>query len=123
MPGASCEPNGTRDSWKMQALFEPIYYQVLPGVDIKVPLGISYQPNGSRNMVGVAPLPEDAGSINIGVNATYLETWHAGINATHYFGGEGVLFSTVGVGGTQQWNYDQYFRDRDYVSIYLSRTF
>lgn len=123
MPGATCEPNGTRDSWKMQALFEPIYYQVLPGVDIKVPVGVSYQPSGSRNMVGVAPLPEDAGSINIGVNATYLETWHAGISATHYFGGEGVLFSTVGVGGTQQWNYDQYFRDRDYVSIYLSRTF
>ncbi|MFZ6048762.1 DUF1302 domain-containing protein [Pseudomonas sp. CR3202] len=122
-PGAVCSPNGTRDSWKFQALFEPVYYQIFPGVDLRVPMGGSYQPDGSRNMVGAAPLPEDAGSINVGLTASYLETWRLGVSATHFFGSSGVLFSPVGPGGTQAWNYDQYFRDRDYVTMFLSRTF
>lgn len=121
--GSVCQPNGTRDAWKMQALFEPVYYQVLPGIDLRVPLGISYQPKGSRNMVGPAPLPENGGSVSIGLSASYLDAWRMGLNAVHYFGDSGVLFGTVGEGGTQAWGYDQYFRDRDYVSLYVSRTF
>lgn len=122
-PGSACKPNGTRDSWRMQVLFEPVYYQIMSGVDLRIPMGVSYQPDGSRNMVGAAPLPEDAGSVNLGVNATYLDTWRLGLNMTHFFGSAGVLFSPISAGGTQAWNHDQYFRDRDYVSLVLSRTF
>lgn len=124
LPGSVCKPNGTRDSWRMQALFEPVYYQFLPGVDLRVPLGVSYQPNGSRNMVGVAAMPEGGGSVSLGVTASYLDVWRAGLNATHFFGGDGLLFDSVdGVSGTQAWQYGQYFRDRDYVSLFVSRTF
>ncbi len=122
-PGSACKPNGTRDSWKLQALFEPVYYQALPGIDVRLPFGITYQPSGSRNMVGPAPLPEDAGSVNLGISGTYLDTWRLGLNVTHFFGSAGVLFSSVGASGTQAWNYDQYFRDRDYMTLVLSRTF
>lgn len=122
-PGSVCKPNGTRDAWKMQALFEPVYYQALPGIDVRLPIGVTYQPNGSRNMVGAAPLPEDGGSVNLGVSATYLDTWRLGLNVTHFFGSTGTLFSSVSAAGTQAWNYDQYFRDRDYVTLALSRTF
>lgn len=120
--GSVCQPNGTRNSLRFQALFEPVFYQALPGVDIRVPIGISYQPNGSRNMVGGAPLPENGGAINIGVKATYLEAWQMGLNLTHYYGGGGVLFSPFS-GGTQAWNYKQYFKDRDYIALNFSRTF
>ncbi|WP_297839285.1 DUF1302 family protein [Pseudomonas sp.] len=122
-PGSVCKPNGTRDSWKLQALFEPVYYQAFPGIDVRLPFGISYQPSGSRNMVGAAPLPENAGTVNLGVSATYLDTWRLSLNVTHFFGSEGVLFSPVSAGGTQAWNYEQYFGDRDYATLVLSRTF
>lgn len=121
-PGSVCQPNGTRNSLRFQALFEPVFYQALPGMDIRLPMGITYQPNGSRNMVGLAPMPENGGSINLGIKASYLETWQIGFNYTHYYGGSGVLFSPVS-GGTQAWTYKQYFKDRDFVSFNLSRTF
>ncbi|WP_247894427.1 DUF1302 domain-containing protein [Azospirillum sp. B510] len=122
-PGSVCAPNGTRNSLRFQVLFEPVYYQALPGVDLRLPIGLGYQPKGSRNMVGVAPLPENSGSLNLGVKATYLDVWQLGLNVTHYFGNSGVLVSPVSAGGTQAWNYKQYFRDRDFISLNVSRTF
>jgi len=122
-PGSVCAPNGTRSNWRMQVLFEPIYYQAFPGVDLRVPMGISYVPKGSRNMVGPAPMPEDAGSINLGLASTYLDVWRVALNYSHYFGKSGVLFSPISAGGTQAWNYKQYFADRDNVSFVFSRTF
>jgi hypothetical protein len=122
-PGSVCSPNGTRDSWRVQAVFEPAYYQALPGVDIRIPMGISYQPKGSRNMQGPAPQPEGSGAINLGVTANYLDVWRFGVNLSHFFGPAGVLVSPISAGGTQAWNYRQYFRDRNYLSMNLTRTF
>jgi hypothetical protein len=122
-PGSVCQPNGSRNSLRFQMLFEPVYYQALPGVDLRLPIGFSYQPKGSRNMVGLAPMPENGGAINVGVKASYLDTWQMGLNLTHYFGGADVLFSPVGRSGTQAWGYKQYFKDRDFVSLNISRTF
>jgi hypothetical protein len=122
-PGSVCQPNGTRDAWRLQALFEPVFYQALPGVDIRVPMGLAYQPRGSRNMVGPAPLPENSGSVNLGISASYLDVWRAGLNVNHFFGKGGTLFSAISAGGTSAWNYNQYFKDRDYISFNVSRTF
>lgn len=120
--GGACQPNGTRGSWRFQALFEPIYYQVLPGLDLHVPLGITYVPPGSRNMVGPSPFPENAGTLSLGVAATYLDVWRASLNGTHFYGKTEQLYSTLGT-GTSQYGYKQYFGDRDYISLSMSRTF
>ena len=122
-PGSVCRPNGTRDALRMQVLFEPVKYQVVPGVDLRFPMGLSYTFKGSRNMIGAAPMPENAGSVNLGVAGTYLDVWRMGINYTHFFGPTGTVFSTISAGGTQAWNYKQYFRDRDFVSLVVSRNF
>lgn len=121
-PGSVCTPNGARNSWRLQALFEPAYFQVLPGLDLRVPVGLSYVPKGSRNMVGVAPQPEKSGAFNLGLSASYLDAWRMGLNYSHFFGPAGVVFSPISAGGTLAFNYRQYFRDRDYVSLVLSRT-
>lgn len=121
-PGGVCRPNGTRNSLRAQVLLEPTYYQALPGIDIRLPIGISYQPNGSRNMVGLAPMAENGGSVSLGVKATYLDTWQAGLSVTHYYGGGGVLFNAISP-STQAWSYRQVFKDRDYISLNVSRTF
>ncbi len=121
-PGGVCRPNGTRNSLRGQILFEPTYYQAWPGIDLRLPIGITYQPKGSRNMVGLAPMAENGGSINLGVKLSYLETWQFGVSVTHYYGGGDVLFNAISP-STQAWSYKQVFKDRDYISLNVSRTF
>lgn len=122
-PGSVCQPNGSRSAWRLQALFEPVFYQALPGVDVRLPIGLSYVPKGSRNMVGPAPLPENAGSINVGISGSYLDVWRAGLTFNHFYGARAPLFSVISAGGTAAWNYRQYFGDRDFLSLNFSRTF
>jgi len=122
-PGSVCTPNGTRSAWRLQALLEPVFYQALPGVDLRFPIGLSYVPKGSRNMIGPAPLPENAGSINVGVSGSYLDVWRFGLSFNHFYGSRAPLFSVISPGGTSAWNYRQYFGDRDHISLNLSRTF
>jgi hypothetical protein len=121
-PVSTCQPNGTRSAWRFQTLFEPVLYQAFPGVDLRFPMGLSYVPKGSRNMVGPAPAPENAGSINVGISSSYLDVWRAGLSFNHFYGARGGLFSTD-ASGTTAFNYRQYFGDRDYLSFNLSRTF
>jgi hypothetical protein len=122
-PATVCQANGTRSAWKIQALFEPVLYQAVPGVDLRFPMGLSYVPKGSRNMVGPAPAAENAGSINLGISASYLDVWRAGMSFNHFYGARAPLFDVVSAGGTSAWTYRQYFGDRDYLSFNLSRSF
>lgn len=122
--GGVCAPNGTRDSTRMQVLFEPVWFQAFDGVDIRMPMGLSYQFKGSRNMVGPAPMTDGGGSVNIGVSGSYLDVWRFGISRMHYLGDTKPLFGGVAPGNfTQQFNYGQPFGDRDYTSLYVTRTF
>ncbi len=121
-PGTVCHPNATRDTLRVQGVFEPVYYQVIPGLDLRVPLGLSYMPEGSRNSFGPVAGAEGGGSVNLGLSATWLDTWRIGLSATHYFGRRNVLFSPIGPAPTQAWNYGQTLRDRNYVSFVISRT-
>jgi len=122
IPGSVCAPNNTRDSYRLQVLLEPVYYQALPGVDVRLPIGLSYTPRGSRSAFG-SLAPENGGSMNIGVQGTYLDVWRGGLTYTHFYGSGNTAFSTISAGGTQAFNYRQFFRDRDYVSLVLTRTF
>lgn len=122
-PGTVCQPNGSRDAVRMQFLLEPVYYQVFSGLDLRVPIGLSYTPKGSRNQIGPVAGVEGGGSVNLGVTATWLETWRVGLNAVHYFGKARTLFSPIGPAPTQAWNYGQTLRDRDHLSLVITRTF
>lgn len=109
------DPNGTREGIAIRALFEPMYRQVLPGVDISVPIGIGYAPKGSRPLA-VTPnswLPDGGGDISLGLNATYRDAWRFGINYTHYFG----TAKTFNVGPQSNFGWGQTFKDRDFVSV------
>lgn len=122
-PGSVCQPNGTRGSTRMQVMFEPVWFQALPGVDLRLPMGFSYQFKGSRNMIGPAPMPDGGGSINLGLSGSYLDVWRFGLSWTHYLGKAEPLFGLVSGSSTPSFNYGQVFRDRDYLSLYLTRTF
>lgn len=117
---AAMDPGATRDAWGMRMVFTPSYRQALPGLDINVPVGISYFPKG-RSSVIAAFGPDKGGDISIGINGEYLSVWHFGLNYTHFYGAEGN--STVMQGQGSVFTYKQNFKDRDFVSLTVHRTF
>jgi hypothetical protein len=88
-----------------RAVFEPHYYQVLPQVDLSVPIGLGYDLIG-RSSVD-SSTNDGAGDLELGVSATYRTVWEGSLNFTHYFGPADR----------------QPFGDRDFISISIQRTF
>lgn len=99
--------------------YEPVYRQVLPGLDISVPMGVTYAPIGNDAAgVFINQTGDDGGSANVGLSFTYLDVWRAGVQYTRFLGPTGVT-----IDGAGQQHYDQPLKDRDFVSINLRRTF
>lgn len=112
----------TRDHGAFRFVFQPEYFQVLPGVDLQVPIGVGYGLFGRSAVFQLAP--EHGGDISIGVNANIRNTWRASLNVTHYFGSAGPAPSLPATGPKGSYaSYKQYYADRDYVSISIQRTF
>lgn len=112
----------TRDSTVMRLVFQPEYFQVVSGVDLQVPIGLGYGISGRSAVIQL--IPEHGGDISIGVNADYQKTWKAGINYTHYYGptGPAPALPATGPNGTYA-SYQQYYHDRDFISLSVQRTF
>jgi len=105
---AAMDPTRNEDTVGFRFLFEPAYYQVLPGWDINVPLVLGYNPRGNsvidQKFNGGA---DKGGDLSIGLNVTYQTVWKAGLNYTQFFGSHST----------------QTLADRDFVSLSLQRTF
>ncbi|ROL68813.1 hypothetical protein BK634_13590 [Pseudomonas chlororaphis] len=112
------DPNATRDATALRMQFQPEYFQVLPQVDVQVPLNIGYGLSGRSSVNGAGFLPEQGGDVSIGVKADYQKTWYAALNYTHFYGSAGGV-----VNGSGQLSYDQYYQDRDFVSFSIQRSF
>lgn len=114
------DPNATRDAVSMRFLFEPTYRQVVPGLDLGVPIGVGYTPNGSRSMaLGPGGLPATGGGdFNIGLNGSYLDVWRFSLAYTHYFGPEGNFLDA-----DNHYSYKQAMKDRNFISLSVRRTF
>lgn len=115
------DPNTTRDALAMRVLFSPSYYQVLPGLDINVPIGIGYTIKGKSSAVAGFG-PQHGGDFTIGLTGEYAQEWQFGINYVHYFGREQPL--VVPPNATQQaLSFGQPLRDRNFVSLNIKRSF
>lgn len=119
-------PNGvlnsthTRDAWATRFVFQPEYFQVLPGMDLQVPIAVGYGISGRSAIFQVAP--EHGGDVSIGLNFDYKKTWKAGLQYTHYFGSAGPAPSMDPATNTQA-SYKQYYADRDFITLSIQRTF
>ena len=111
------DPNADRDAWQLRTVYEPTYRQVIPGLDISVPVGMSYG-RGKSSALGVGFGVDRGGDMNIGVKGTYDSVWNLGLNYTHYYGPEGG-----GLDESGHYSYLQAWKDRDFVSFSVSRTF
>lgn len=112
----------TRDHGAFRFVFQPEYFQVLPGVDLQVPIGVGYGLFGRSAVFQLAP--EHGGDVSIGINANIQNAWRASLTMTHYFGPEGPAPSLPANGpkGTYA-SYKQYYADRDYISFSVQRSF
>jgi len=109
----------TRDALAMRTVLQMEYFQVLPKVDLQVPIGIGYGISGRSAVVSLSP--EQGGDFSIGANATIDNSWKVGLNYTTYFGNAGTATSKASVGPYA--SYDQAHKDRDFISFSIQRTF
>jgi hypothetical protein len=102
---AALDPTRDRFAMSFQGNFTPQYFQVLPALDVSVPLGFGY------GLVGDSSTDENqyarAGNFEIGIAATFRTVWQGSITLTHFIGTPA----------------QQPLADRDFVALTLSRTF
>lgn len=102
---AELDPARSRFAAAMRAVFEPHYYEVLPSLDVSVPLGLGYGIAGDSSVD--SSMNYGAGDIEIGASATWRAVWTGSLTFTHYIG------TPV----------RQPFADRDFISLSVERTF
>ncbi|WP_439865358.1 DUF1302 domain-containing protein [Pseudomonas antarctica] len=117
---AALDPNSERDAWGLRLSFTPNFFQVYPGVDLSVPLGLGYNPKGRSSVIskfnnGVG---DRGGDVSIGLQLEYLQTWKAGLNYTRYIGGSDNFLDSQNAN-----TYGQPLKDRDFIAFTVQRSF
>lgn len=115
------DPLATRDAGALQFIFTPEYFQVMPGVDLQVPIGLGYGLFGRSSVNGVLFPSENGGNVSIGIKAEYQKTVQASLNFTHYYGSDGsvINYDTA----APELSYKNFHGDRDFISLSIQRTF
>lgn len=112
------DPNATRDAYSLRFTFEPQYFQVMPGVDVQMPITVGYTPDGRSSVTPLAFGPEHGGDLTLGLKADYQKEWYASLSYTNFFGDGGPI-----VEADNSYSYKQTLKDRDFVAFSLQRTF
>lgn len=98
-------PGTTHVATALEAVFTPQYFQLLPNVDVTVPLGVQIGLSGRSSLD--SSLVAGTGNATISVTAVYRIVWQGGISFTHFIGSAAA----------------QPLADRDFLIFTLSRTF
>lgn len=120
------DPNTTKGAFALRLLFEPSYFQVLPGLDLSVPMGLGYNFGGRSSAIGnFAGGVSDGGDWSIGVKGKYQNAWNFSLTYNDFFGKAGTFTEALvpGQASPRQLSFAQTLRDRAYVAFSASRTF
>lgn len=122
-PDHELDHGRTRDATALQLIFTPSYRQVLPGLDLNVPIGLRYTLDGHSSVT--AWDSRGAGSANVGLEGNYLGVWQFALNYTRFIGKPVpfVDFSPAATGGSPIFGHGNPLADRDFVALTLRRTF
>ncbi|WP_447750114.1 DUF1302 domain-containing protein [Pseudomonas nicosulfuronedens] len=111
------DPNADRDATSLRLVYEPMYRQIYPGLDLSVPIGASYT-NGASEALGTGFGTDHGGDLNIGLKGNYLNAWSLGLTYTHYYGPENTFLDA-----DNHYTFEQSLKDRDFIAFTVSRTF
>jgi hypothetical protein len=120
------DPNTTKGAFAYRMIFEPQYFQVLPGLDLSVPMGVGYNFGGRSSAIfNFAGGASNAGDYSIGLKGKYQNAWNVALTYTDYFGKEKTFTETTvaGAGTPRQLTFAQSLKDRAYMAFSVSRTF
>jgi hypothetical protein len=120
------DPNTTKGAFAFRMLFEPQYFQVLPGLDLSVPIGLGVNFGGrSSAIANFAGGASSAGDYSIGLKGKYQNAWNFALTFNDFFGTAKTFTETLvaGSGSPRQLTFGQSLRDRANLSFTVSRTF
>jgi hypothetical protein len=89
---------------EQRPVFTPRYFQVLPGLDVTVPVGMRLGLGRSSVDPGISA---GTGTVTLSVAASYRTVWQASLSYTHFIGAPPA----------------QPLADRDFITVALGRTF
>jgi hypothetical protein len=115
----------TRDATALQVIFSPSYRQVLPGLDVNVPLGLRYVVDGNSSVTGLGWGAEHTGTATLGLEGTWQGVWQFSINYNKYLGAPEpfVNYKPLLTGGHAVYSSGNPLADRDYIALSVRRTF
>ena len=99
------DPTRERHAWGFSVNLTPAYFQVLPNLDLNVPISLSYNPKGRSPAAAFSG--HKTGSLSLGLSGEYRKIWNATLRFTTYLGPESR----------------QTLSDRDNISLSVQRTF
>lgn len=121
-PGRPLDSGRTRDATAIQLIYTPSYRQVMPGLDINVPIGLRYTIDGRSSVTSWDA--KGNGTATVGINATYLGVWQASLAYNHYLGKAiPYIDYSPSVGTNPNLGWGNSLADRNYVSLSVRRTF
>jgi len=122
-PSKELDAGRTRGATALQFVYSPSYRQVLPGLDISVPVGVRYSLSGRSSVT--AWDPRGSGSATLGVEGTYLGVWQFALTYTHFIGKATpfVEFGPLLTGGSPIYATGNALADRNNIALSLRRTF
>jgi hypothetical protein len=118
--------NTTKGAFAFRMLFEPQYFQVIPALDLSVPISLGVNFGGRSSAISnFAGGVSRGGDYSVGVKAKYRNDWNAALNYTNYFGKEKTFTETLVPGSAtpRQLTFAQSLKDRAYLSFSVWRTF
>jgi Protein of unknown function (DUF1302) len=110
-------PLAHREAASIRMVLSPTFRQVLPGLDLSVPMGASYT-GGRSSALGPAFGSHKGGDFNVGLAGTYLAKYFFNLNYVNFYGPAGTPANAA-----NQAQFKQALADRDYVSFSLRTTF
>lgn len=99
------DPTRSKASLSFEAEFEPEYFEVLPNLDVRIPLGLEYGLHGDS--ATSEEIYAGAGDFEVGVEATFRTAWEMRLTYAHFLGSPS----------------QQALGDRDFISVSVQRTF
>lgn len=102
---ATLDPTVDRFAMAFHTNFTPQYFEVLPGLDLGVPIGFGYGLVGNSSTDDTQKA--HAGNFEIGLAVTYRAAWQGNLTFTHFIGDP----------------VHQRLADRDFIALTVQRTF
>lgn len=124
-PDGELDKGRTRDASALQLIFSPSYRQVLPGLDLSLPIGLRYVLDGHSAITGAGWGARHTGSANVGIEGNYLGDWQFSLSYTHFLGKAipFVDYTPALSGGSPVYGRGNPLADRDHLALSLRRTF